>query len=109
MEVSRIERFLDDTPRILIFLGYMFAFAILGHIVHNFAASFSYQILCALWLASVSFVYILIMQWDTLPKRAFGVLGNMIGRENIVFVLLTLSLLFTLIVPFIAIYKCLFL
>ena len=109
MEVSRIERSLDETPRIFTFFGSLMAFAIFGNIVYNFAASFSYQVLCALWLTSVCFVYILIRQWDTLPKRAFGVLGNMIGRENTVMILLTLSILFSLMIPFAVMYKCLFL
>jgi hypothetical protein len=105
MEASRIERFLDDTPQVATLIGYLIAFAFFGHLMHDFAANFSYNLLCVVWIASVSLVCLLVKEWNTMRNRSFGLLSDIIGQENTMLIMLVASMLFSLVIPFVALYK----
>ena len=106
MEVSRTERFLDDNmPCFVTVIVYLFATAFFGHLVHDFARSFSYDLLYVAWFASILLTAMLIAQWNTLRNNSFGILSAIIGQENAMLVALVLSILFSLVIPLVVMYK----
>ena len=90
-------------------LTYTIAFVLFIHLIHDFASIFPYNLLCAGWIISLSLACIIVLQWDTLSRKSFGPLAEIIGQENAMLIVFMVSLLFLLLLPFVILYKCLFL
>lgn len=106
MEVSRTEQFLDEnTPRFITFVVYVLAAAFFGHLVHDFATSFPYDLLCVAWFASLLLTAMLIAQWNTLRNNSFGILATIVGQENAMLIMLVASIMFIILLPLVILYK----
>ena len=106
MEVSRNERFLDDnTPHFVTVVVYVLAAAFFGHLMHDFAASFPYDLLYVAWFASVLLTAMLIAQWNKLRNNSFGILAAIIGQENAMLIMLVASIMFSFVIPLVILYK----
>ena len=106
MEVSRTEQFLDEnTPHFITFVVYVLAAAFFGHLMHDFATSFPYDLLCVAWLASLLLTVMLIAQWNTLRNKSFGFLAAIIGQENVMLITLIVSMMFSFVIPLVILYK----
>ncbi len=73
------------------------------------ASNFPYNILCAAWIMSLLLASILIGQWDTLSRKSFGPLAEIIGQENAMLIVFVVSLTLLFLVPFVVLYKWLLL
>jgi hypothetical protein len=106
MEVSRTERFLDEnTPHFMTVIVYVLAAAFFGHLMHDFATSFPYDLLYVAWLASLLLTAMLITQWNTLRNNSFGFLAAIIGQENAMLLTLIVSIMFSFVIPLVILYK----
>jgi hypothetical protein len=106
MEVSRTERFLDENmPHFMTVGVYVLVAAFFGHLMHDFAASISYDLLCIAWFASVFLMTMLITQWNTLRNNSYGFLAAIIGQENAMLLMLIVSTMFSFIIPLVILYK----
>jgi magnesium-transporting ATPase (P-type) len=90
-------------------LGYTLAFVLFVNIIHEFASNLPYNILCATWITSLSLACILIGQWDTLSRKSFGPLAEIIGQENAMLIIFVVSVAIFFLVPFVVLYKWLLL
>ena len=93
----------------LTLLAYTLAFVFFVNIIHEFASNLPYNILCATWITSLSLACILIGQWDTLSRKSFGPLAEIIGQENAMLIVFVASVALLLLLPFVILYKWLLL
>ena len=107
MEAPRSQRLLDGAPRLTTLIGYTIAFVFFWCLIHDIASNIPYNLLYAGWIVSVSLICVLITQWDTLSRKSFGPLAEIIGQENAMLIVFMVSLLFILLLPFVIIYKML--
>jgi hypothetical protein len=93
----------------LMLLTYALTFVFFIHLIHEMASNFPYNILCAAWIMSLLLASILIGQWDTLSRKSFGPLAEIIGQENAMLIVFVVSLTLLFLVPFVVLYKWLLL
>ena len=93
----------------LTLLTYTIAFVFFVNLIHEFASNLPYNILCAAWIMSLSLACILIGQWDTLSRKSFGPLAQIIGQENAMLIVFVVSVALLFLVPFVILYKWLLL
>ena len=93
----------------LTLLTYTLAFVFFVNLIHEFASNLPYNILCAAWIISLSLACILIGQWDTLSRKSFGPLAQIIGQENAMLIVFVVSVAIFFLVPFVVLYKWLLL
>jgi len=90
-------------------LTYALTFVLFIHLIDEMAYNFPYNILCAAWIMSLSLACILIGQWDTLSRKSFGPLAEIIGQENAMLIVFVVSVALLFLVPFVVLYKWLLL
>jgi hypothetical protein len=86
-------------------LTYTIAFVFFLNIIHEFASNLPYNILCAAWITSLSLACILLTQWDTLSRKSFGPLAEIIGQENAMLIVFMVSVALLFLVPLVILYK----
>ena len=86
-------------------LTYTIAFVFFLNLVHEFASNLPYNILCAAWITSLSLACILLTQWDTLSRKSFGPLAEIIGQENAMLIVFMVSVALLFLVPLVLLYK----
>jgi len=106
MEVLRIKL---SALKPMTLITYTLAFALFVNLIHEFASNLPYNILCATWITSLSLACILIGQWDTLSRKSFGPLAEIIGQENAMLIVFVVSVALLFLVPFVVLYKWLIL
>ena len=109
MEAPRDKQLLENMPHLVTLIATAFAIFFFGQLMHDLAANFPYELLWVAWISSVSVTCILIAQWNSLRNKSFGFLSVIIGQENAMNVALLASILFIFVLPFVILYKWLFL
>lgn len=109
MEAPRDKQLLENMPHLVTLVVMAFAISFFGQLMHDLAANFPYELLWVAWIASISVTCILIAQWNSLRNNSFGFLSGIIGKENAMHTALLVSVLFIFVLPFVILYKWLFL
>jgi hypothetical protein len=105
MEAPRIKQFLDGAPSLSKIMTYTIFLVFFMQLIHEVASNIPYDLLCVVWIASVSLACILIGQWDTLSRKSFGPLAEIIGQENAMLIVFLISVFFIFLLPFVVLYK----
>ena len=105
MEAPRVKQFLDGAPSLSTLLTYTIFLVFFIQLIHDFASNVPYDLLCVVWIASVSLMCILIGQWDILREKTFGPLAEIIGQENAMLIIFLVSVFFIFLLPFVILYK----
>jgi hypothetical protein len=109
MEAPHDKQLLENMPHLVTLVATAFTIFFFGQLMHDLAANFPYELLWVAWIASISVTCILIAQWNSLRNNSFGFLSGIIGKENAMHTALLVSVLFIFVLPFVILYKWLFL
>ena len=109
MEAPRNNELLENMPHLVTLVVIVFTLFFFGQLMHDLAANFPYDLLWVAWIASVSVPCLLIPQWNSLRNNSFRFLSAIIGQENAMNLALLVSAVFIFVLPFVILYKWLFL
>ena len=105
MEAPRVKHFLEGVPSLSKLMTYTIFIIFFMQLIHEVASNIPYDLLCVVWIASVSLACILTGQWDTLSRKSFGPLAEIIGQENAMLIVFLISVFFIFLLPPVILYK----